>query len=208
MDFGPEEFAAAADVSRETLDRLVAFASELERWNAKINLISPKTLPELWQRHILDSAQVFAYRKPQDRNWVDLGAGGGFPGLVVAILAKEYAPEMRVTLIESDLRKSAFLSSVARTLDLPVTVISQRIEAAPPQGADVVSARALAALDVLLPLAARHLAPDGRALLLKGASYQDELAKLGGAWSFDLAAHPSKSGSDGVILEIGALTHA
>lgn len=208
MDFGPEEFAAAADVSRETLDRLAAFASELERWNAKINLISPKTLPELWQRHILDSAQIFAYRKPQDRAWVDLGAGGGFPGLVVAILAKEYAPDLRVTLIESDLRKSAFLSSVTRELELPVSVISQRIEVAAQQGADVVSARALAALDVLVPLVARHLSPGGRALLLKGASYQDELAKVGKAWSFDLAAHRSKSGSDGVILEIGALTHA
>lgn len=206
--FGPEDFAATQDVSRETLDRLSAYVALLERWNAKINLISPKTLPDVWQRHILDSAQVFEHARPSDRTWVDLGSGGGFPGLVVAILAKERAPDLRVTLIESDLRKSAFLSSVARELDLPVTVLAERIERAQPQGADVVSARALAALDVLFPLVARHLSPSGRALLLKGASHEDELAKLDPAWSFDLASHPSKSGADGVILEIGALKHA
>lgn len=208
MYFGPEEFAAAADVSRETLDLLRAYAATLARWNAKINLISSKTLPDLWRRHILDSAQVFGFRRPGDRIWVDLGSGGGFPGLVVSILAREYAPDIRVTLIESDLRKSAFLSSVCRDLGLAASVQAQRIEAVPPQGADVVSARALASLDLLLPLVARHLLPQGRALLLKGASYHDELAKVEAAWSFDLDAHRSKSGPDGVILEIGALKHA
>lgn len=205
---GPEAFRAALDVSRETSERLELYAELLQRWNPRINLVSRASLPQLWSRHFLDSAQLFALRPARARTWADLGSGGGFPGLVVAALAAEAAPELRVTLVESDARKAAFLATAARELGLAVTVHADRIETLPPLGAEVLSARALAPLDPLLGYAARHLGPDGRALLPKGAGHAEEIAEARRRWRFDLRIHPSRSAPDGVILDIGALAHA
>lgn len=204
---GAEEFRAALDVSRETSERLETYAALLGRWNERINLVSRTSLAQLWSRHILDSAQLFALAGAQLQNWADLGSGGGFPGLVVAILAAESAPGLRMTLVESDGRKAAFLATAVRELGLSVAVRQERIEARAPLGAQILSARALAPLDDLLGYAVRHLAPGGRALFLKGASHGAEIAAARAHWSFELQIHPSKSGADGVILEIGAPVH-
>lgn len=182
---------AGVDVSRETLDRVEQFAALLTKWTRRINLVAPATLPELWDRHIRDSAQLFAHAPRSAHLWVDLGSGGGLPGIVCAILACEHMPDCRFVLIESDTRKSAFLTTAARTLDLPVTVLSRRAEEAPPQAADIISARALAPLDQLLPLVARHLAGSGVALLPKGKNHAQELAAAEQEWQFDHRSHPS-----------------
>lgn len=203
-----EAFRDRPDVSRETLGRLEAYAGLLQRWNPKINLVSRASLPELWTRHFVDSAQLFALCPPGARHWADLGSGGGFPGLVVATLAAEVVPDLRVTLVESDGRKAAFLATAARELGLTVDVRAERIEALPPLGADVLSARALASLDVLLGFADGHLAPAGRALFPKGARAEEEVAEARRHWAFDLTRHPSQTAEDGVILEIGAISHA
>jgi 16S rRNA (guanine527-N7)-methyltransferase len=195
-----ESFTAQVDVSRETLDMLKRYAGLLRQWNSKINLVSPRTLDSLWSRHFLDSAQLLACA-PSAGHWVDLGSGGGFPGAVVAILS---GSNQRTTLIESDRRKVAFLRAVARET-VPFTVISDRIEEAVPQNADVVSARALAPLPVLLDYVSRHLSPSGLAVLPKGRKADDELREALEHWRFDCETYPSKTDPDAVILTLGEI---
>ena len=142
-----EAFRRAFDVSRETVERLETHVALLCKWNPRINLVAASTLAEVWTRHVADSAQLWPLRPPGARLWLDLGSGAGFPGLVVAALAAEEAPDLRVRLVESDARKAAFLATVAREADLPAEVLVERWQRLPPQAADVVSARALAPLD-------------------------------------------------------------
>lgn len=194
----------AADVSRETYERLEHYAAMLERWNPKINLVSRSTIRELWNRHIEDSAQIYALA-PEFTTWADLGSGGGFPGLVAAIYAAEFRPESRLTLVESDQRKCAFLRSVARETGVKVDIRSERIEKIQPLGADVLSARALASLNDLLGFAERHLAAEGIALFPKGARWREELSLAEAHWRFHYDAVPSKTEGEAVILKIGGI---
>jgi 16S rRNA (guanine527-N7)-methyltransferase len=197
-----ERVVGGVDVSRETLDTLKAFENQVRRWNAAINLVSKNSLDDLWSRHIADSAQIFKARPTSATSWVDLGSGGGFPGLVVAILAREATPELNVTLVEADVRKATFLRQAAQALGLKVTVLSARIESLPPQNADVLSARALASLTELLGYADQHLQPDGTAIFPKGARYAEELAQAREAWDFDVEAIPSASDKDAAVLVV------
>lgn len=168
-------------VSRETNDTLRAFVALIEKWNTAINLISRSSAAEAWTRHLLDSAQIFPLAPDSARTWADLGSGGGFPGIIVAILSKELRPDCRTILVESDLRKATFLGEAIRTFGLNAQVLPQRIDAIAPLECDVISARALASLDKLLPFALRHLKTDGCALFLKGKSFEQELdvARIG-----------------------------
>ena len=155
------DFQAAFGVSRETADRIGRYVETLLAWQKSINLVAPGTLPDIWQRHIADSAQVFALAPSDWLKWVDLGSGGGFPGVIVALMATDRA-DARVVLVESDARKCAFLREVVRKTGLgetlAVDILSGRIESPEIQAkvghVDVVSARALAPLDGLLALAA------------------------------------------------------
>lgn len=195
-------------VSRETLEALEAFVALVQRWNPAINLVSKSTLEDLWGRHVLDSAQLFSYCPAEAKRWVDIGSGGGFPGLIVALLAKETMPELQVTLVESDQRKATFLRQAAQTLGLTVTVLSKRIESIPPLAADVVSARALAPLVELLGFAHPHIRHDGVVLFPKGARHAEELSEARNSWHFDLSRHPSLSDSAAAILEIRNINRA
>ena len=193
---------AGLDVSRETIERLESFADLTVKWTPRINLIAKGTVADIWDRHIVDSAQIYALAPASFDKWVDLGSGGGFPGIVVAAIAKELQPHASFVLIESDQRKATFLRTAARELELPVTVIAARIEEAPPQSADVVSARALASLSALLPLVSRHLADHGRALMHKGRQATQEIAEARENWSFALEDHPSITDPDARLLDI------
>lgn len=195
------------DVSRETMERLKCYCSMLGKWSPKINLVAKSTLEDPWTRHVADSAQVFQACEHKMGHWVDLGAGGGFPGLVVAILAEELAPNLNVTLVESDARKCVFLRSVLRETGIDATVLTDRIEKIDPLNADVVSARALADLSTLLAYAARHLDPSGIALFPKGASWQKEVTAARESWHFSLEKRKSLTEPNAVILSIGALAH-
>ncbi len=189
------------DVSRETLARLRAFEALVLKWTPKINLISKGDQEELWDRHILDSLQV-AQAAQRCEHWVDIGSGGGFPGIVVAIYANEHWPGTRFTFIESDQRKCAFLRTSIRELDLNGTVIAKRIEDAPRQNADILSARALADLSLLLGFADRHLSRSGVALFQKGASWKKEVEDARKTWSFDCETIKSRTQDAAVILKI------
>ncbi|WP_170451823.1 16S rRNA (guanine(527)-N(7))-methyltransferase RsmG [Ruegeria arenilitoris] len=188
-------------VSRETFEKLSIFVNLLRKWNPKINLVSRSTLPEVWSRHIKDSIQVFHLVEPKN-HWVDLGSGGGFPGLVCAILASETSPETEFTLVESDQRKSAFLRTVIRETKANCSVISKRIEVVDPLGADVLSARALADLTTLLSFCDRHLKEDGVAVFPKGATWKKEIDAAQREWSFTTEPANSLTDPQAVILKI------
>mgnify|MGYP000285718702 CR=1 FL=1 len=190
------------DVSRETIQNLEDFAVLVTKWTPKINLIAKGSVPDIWDRHIIDSVQLYRFAPKVYEKWADLGSGGGFPGIILAILAKEKQPNAHFTLIESDQRKSTFLRTAARELRLSITVIAERIEQTAPLGADVVSARALAPLPSLLPLVGRHMRDGGICLLHKGKQAAQEVADAKNDWSFDLEDHASMTDPEARLLII------
>lgn len=190
------------DVSRETSERLEIYATLLRKWNPRINLVSKTTLPNLWTRHIADSAQLYDLAPHPVDHWADLGAGGGFPGLVIAILAMETESPRRVTLVESDARKGAFLNTVIRETGVRASVIIDRIEETEALMADVLSARALADLPTLLGFAERHLAPGGTAIFPKGATWEKEVSAARKAWNFTCQVANSETEDGPVLLRI------
>ncbi|MDH5453405.1 MAG: 16S rRNA (guanine(527)-N(7))-methyltransferase RsmG [Paracoccaceae bacterium] len=199
------EFTVSRNVSRETLEKLKLYEALLRKWTPAINLVAKSTLDTIWERHFLDSAQVFDLAPKSGRHWVDMGSGGGFPGMIAAILAGAERPEMQVTLVESDNRKATFLATVARETDTPVTVISERVESLPDLSADILTARALAPLDQLLAFADKHLMPTGTALFQKGANHTAEIEQAIEKWQFSLQKHISMTDPNAVILAIGGI---
>jgi 16S rRNA (guanine527-N7)-methyltransferase len=195
------------NVSRETLAGLTQYVALLEKWNPRINLVSRSTLDDVWTRHIQDSFQLFDLAQSESSHWVDIGSGGGFPGLVIALLAAEKRPNLRVTLVESDQRKATFLRQVIRETGLSATVISERIEVTAPLAATTLSARALAELSTLCDYADRHLVTGGIALFPKGASWKKEMSAADASWSYSLLTHTSQTDPNSVILQIGELAH-
>lgn len=198
--------AGLNDVSRETLDRLRLLTALLEKWNPAINLVSKASLETAWDRHIVDSAQIYKHGRT-DGHWVDLGSGGGFPGLVIACLAQGRGASLRVTLVEADQRKATFLRTASTQLGLETTVISERIEKVPPLQADTLSARALASLTTLLGFADRHLTAGGFCLFPKGESWRQEVELARKDWHFDLDVQQSTTDRDGAILCVKAVSH-
>lgn len=199
---------AAGPVSRETFERLRAFEQLFLKWNRSINLAAPSTLDDVWRRHILDSAQL-ARIAPAAMRWVDLGSGGGFPGLVLGFLLVE-RPDASIDLVESNRKKASFLQSVIGQFNLPARVVAKRIDDsyALVSAPEIVTARALAALPDLLDLSAPWLAKGARALFHKGRDYRAEVEESTHRWTFDLVEHPSMTDAHGVILEISDLRPA
>lgn len=208
MTPAPSDPLRRLDVSRETLDRLRHFEALVQKWSKRINLVSRNTLGSVWERHILDSVQVLDLAPDNVRKWMDIGAGGGFPGIVVAILADELKPKLHVTLVESDLRKCVFLRTVGRELGLNTAVINDRVETIDAQNAEVVSARALAPLADLIDLAHRHLAPNGTMIFPKGRDHEAELRKALETWRFRCEKFPSVTDEAAVILRLTEIERA
>lgn len=194
------------DVSRETWERLDIFAAQLLKWQKTINLISPKTKSEVWTRHIADSLQLIALVPDNARIFVDLGSGGGLPGLVLAAAFAD-RPEAMFHMIESDQRKCAFLREAARAMGVSVKVHNGRIEAVLanwPHGADIVSARALAPLKDLLSLA-QPLLKAGMGLFPKGQDIDSEMEEATKYWAFSGKLVPSRTDSKAGILIVSDL---
>lgn len=185
-----ELFPALREIERE----LGLYEELLRRWQAKINLVAPNTLDDVWWRHFADSAQV-AEAAPGATVWADIGSGAGFPGLVTALLIKN-RPGGHVHLIESDQRKAAFLRAVSRETGAPVTVHAERIEKALPPLAgkiDAISARALAPLDRLVEMVREPLKKGATAVFLKGEEWQDELTAARGLGNFRIETVQSRT---------------
>ncbi|OYR19656.1 16S rRNA (guanine(527)-N(7))-methyltransferase RsmG [Brucella thiophenivorans] len=192
-------------VSRETVDKLIAFEELFRKWSTAINLASPSTLADLWNRHILDSAQVFPLAADAKR-WLDLGSGGGFPGIVTACFLAE-RKDASIDLVESAGKKAAFLRTAAGHVSVPARVHASRIEAMWDQieAPEVVTARALASLNLLFELTEPWLTNGSKALFQKGRDYQREIDESRVGWSFDLVQHESAIDNHSVILEISNL---
>lgn len=205
MGYGPSDFQRDTDVSRETMARLGDYAALLEKWQRRINLVSAKSLPDLWRRHMLDSAQLLALAPPRPQKrppvWLDLGSGAGFPGVVLAIMG---AGEVHVT--DSDGRKCAFLQEAARVTGTPITVHHGRIESLEPWAVDIVTARACAPLVKLLNLAEPFFGAETVGLFLKGQNVEFELTEAAKCWRMAHKISPSRSDPGGAILTIGGLS--
>ena len=199
-----EEFARRFVVSRETLASLSAYVALLEKWQPRINLVSPATLPDIWQRHILDSAQLVTHlpvvSARQRCQIMDIGSGAGFPGLVLAILDAG-----DVQLVEPDHRKAIFLQTVIRELGLSARVINQRIETLPACQPDVITARALAALPKLMSLIAPQFHKGLTCLFLKGVSVDEELTNFQTYSNMIPHLYPSVTNVDGVVVKLTML---
>ena len=199
MTLNAASLSIMADVSRETLQRLTVFAELLQRWNQRINLVSPRDLFHLWDRHIADSLQLLP-ELPLGAPFVDLGSGGGFPGLVLAI-----ASSSPVTLVEADQRKASFLREAARATGTTTNVIARRIEQADLTPTRYLTARALAPLPRLLDWSARFLTADGVCLFLKGRGAEDELTAATTEWHMAVSRRRSRTDPDGVILRLSEI---
>jgi 16S rRNA (guanine527-N7)-methyltransferase len=190
-------FAAEFNVSRETLAKLDRYAALLGDWQQRMNLVGPSTLPHIWDRHFRDSAQLVPIAGHGQR-WLDIGAGGGFPGLVIAILD----PSATLVLVESITKKCRFLSEVAVETEVAnrVTIANIRIEALKAERFDIITARAAASLDTLFDWGLRFAGPNTRWLLPKGARAQEELASAAKRFHFDHELIPSRTDSDARIV--------
>lgn len=193
-------------VSRETIDRLEKYEDLIRRWNPHINLVASASLPDLRDRHIADCLHLAKIIQPSEGEWLDLGSGGGLPGIVLAVA---YAAQpTRFVLVESDQRKAAFLRTVIRELSLSnASVANQRIEAMDRRNAAYISARALAPLPQLMQYLEHHLAHSGRALLMKGQQWQKEVTDAKEHWNFNVVAHPSGTRDGAATLEISEVSH-
>lgn len=183
-----DAFAAQFDVSRETLAALDSYAALLAEWQARMNLVGPSTLPHLWDRHFADSAQLLSLAG-SGKAWLDIGTGAGFPGLIIATLD----PAARVTLVESIAKKCRFLAEVTAALGLGdrVAIENRRVEALPRQRFDIITARALAALDQLFDWGLAFAGSGTQWLLPKGARFAEELTQAEERFAFGHRLVPS-----------------
>ncbi len=196
---------ACEDVPRETFERLIQFERLFVEWNSRINLVSSSNLNHLWDRHIADSAQLLRW-VDQGVRWLDVGSGGGFPGLIVAIMTMDQ-PESRFHLVESNQKKAAFLRRVSSQLGVAATIHACRVETLHDRlsGLDIITARAVTNLAGLLSLARPWLQSGAKALFQKGRDYRRELEDCRDEWTFDLIEHQSETDPEAVILEISNL---
>lgn len=206
-DYLAEAIAPQARPSDSAIAKLEQFATLVQKWNPAINVVAKSTIYDLWMRHIVDSAQLFSVVTPEYHHWLDIGSGGGFPGIVIAALAADLHPQMKVSLVESDKRKAVFLMEAARLLGLSVAIHTARIEELSPQNACIVSARALAPLSSLCGLAARHVRTGGICAFLKGASVDLELDEARQEWKFALDRVQSVTDSKASLLFLRSLAH-
>ena len=198
-----EWFARQFNVSRETMGRLRSYVDLLDKWNRRINLVGAASASEIWSRHISDCAQIVNLAPERAKTWYDIGSGAGLPGIVIAILWRESNPAGRVTLVDSDGRKIAFLTEVARALVLNTDIVCDRIEHLTLEPPDIVSARALAPLDKLLTLCAPLAGEHTTLLLHKGRNVHDELTQARKYWHIDAETVPSLVDQESTILKIG-----
>ncbi|WP_339108608.1 16S rRNA (guanine(527)-N(7))-methyltransferase RsmG [Thioclava sp. GXIMD4216] len=189
------------DVSRETIERFEIYEALVKKWNPAINLVAKSTISQFQKRHLADSIQIYDPTLSWKR-WVDLGSGGGLPGIVVAILAAQHNPAAQVHLVESDQRKCAFLMTCIRELSISAQVHSQRILDIPSLQADVISARALAALDMLLDFSTYHQRENAIFLFPKGVNWKSEVLEAQKSWTFKYEAFRSNTDPDATILKI------
>lgn len=197
-----KKFIEKYDVSRETFEQLKAYENSLHEWQNKFNLVSNASLADAWNRHFLDSVQLYKYI-PQDAEILyDFGSGAGFPGMVLAIMAKEKTPYLKVSLIESIRKKTLYLNNVKKITATDVTIINDRIENINIQKADVITSRALASLKELFSYVYKFCKKETICIFPKGKKYAEEIAEAQKDWQFKIRIEASEQSEEGKILII------
>ena len=194
------------NVSRETFLKLKAYEASLHEWQNKFNLVSNASLENAWQRHFEDSVQLFKFIPTSARTMLDFGSGAGFPALVLAIMAQEKLPQLKVKLIESIKKKTLYLNAVKELCQLNVDVVNDRIENLPAQKVDVITSRAMCNLNDLLKYSLKFTTKQTLMIFPKGRSYQEELDEARRNWKFDCRIEKNEVSDDGVILLINHLS--
>jgi 16S rRNA (guanine527-N7)-methyltransferase len=200
-----ESFAKVAKATPAQMDDLQRFLMLLTEWNGRMNLVGPATLPDFWNRHAWDSAQLLRLA-PEALTWADLGAGAGFPGLVLAILRKE-RPGFHIHLVESMAKRCRFLNEVVTELALPATVVHERAEDLS-LAVDIVTARACAPLHRLLRYARPYLTGGAQGLFLKGQDVVADMTEAARYWEYEADVVPSLSDPGGRIVRVKRLGRA
>lgn len=197
--YGSKQFQAEFNVSRETLEMMKIYERQIQRWTKAINLVSKSTVDTAWKRHIADSAQLYELLPYSAGQLVDIGSGAGFPGLVLAIMGRQ--SDLKVSLVEADARKCAFLQSMVSTLKLEVSVINERIESVDLSTFDVITARALASLPDLLEMT-KNRSGESICLFQKGENAKLELEKASLQWRCCYDLIPSSVNHNSSIIKI------
>lgn len=201
-----KNFMEKYSVSRETYNNLKSYQSLLTEWQEKFNLVSNNSLNDAWERHFVDSVQLWKFIPETTRNILDFGSGAGFPGMVLAVVGKEKTPYLKVSLVESISKKTLYLKEVADKLGVNVEIINDRIENIPAQKADVITSRAMTSLNGLLGYAYRFCKPDTICIFPKGKKYAEELAEAHRHWKFKCRIEPSEISEEGRILIVSNLS--
>jgi len=193
-NFSYEQFCSFFPVSRETYQKLETYVALIKKWQESINLISNSTLPTIWSRHIIDSYQLVDMASSGDAPILDIGSGAGLPGIVLAIAG------CKVTLVESDGKKIAFLREITRALSLQITLLHKRVEDVSLRETSLITARAFASIATILSMFGNELTLAHRLLLLKGKNYKQEVAEAEKTHAFDLRITQSATDPSGTIL--------
>ena len=193
------------DVSRETLLKLRAYEASLQEWQNKFNLVSKSSLDDAWNRHFVDSMQLFKFIPQSAQSLYDFGSGAGFPGMVLAIMAADKTPYLKVSLIESIGKKTLYLKHVSEICSVNVEIFNQRIESLPKNKVDVITSRAMTSLSDLLGYAYPFCKKETVCIFPKGKKHQEEIDEAKKHWQFECQIHPSETSSEGVILVITKL---
>lgn len=199
-----EDFCKTYNVSRETYSKLERYCQSLTEWQQKFNLVSNSSLADAWNRHFADSVQLFDLIPAKTKTLLDMGSGAGFPGMVLAIIANEKTPYLKVTLVESVAKKTLYLNHVKEITNTNVEVLNTRVENIRGRF-DVISARAMTALTDLLNYAFPLLSSDGVCIFPKGKSASEEITTAKKMWNFNCKSVSSRTSDDGEILIISNL---
>ena len=192
----PDAFQSEFNVPRGTMEQLERYAALLTDWQGRMNIVGPATLSDIWGRHFADSAQLVRH-VPAGQSWLDIGAGGGFPGMVLATMGWG-----RVTLVDSIAKKCRFLEAVRDELGLrdQVSVVCGRVEGLPTLGVQVATARAAASLTQLFEWSIRHVRPGGLYIFPKGRRWAEEVEEAETRFLFDLETRDSLTDAEAKIL--------
>ena len=201
-----DEFERRFNVSRETMQNLDDYRDNLERWAKRINLVSLTTLQDFWCRHALDSAQLIGIAGNNARRWIDFGSGAGFPGLIVAALLAQNNQGYSVTLVDTNIKRCAFLAESARILGVNVNILNKKADTIAPFELDIITARAFTGLKNLLDLSLPFATIGARPLFLKGETVHDEIKEASTNYSFGFKTWPSLVHPKGQVIEITNLS--